>query len=306
MVLEDGTSDVLNNRLWSWLTQQTQSVVVNGFSSPPASILSGVPQGTILGPLMFLLYINDIANGISSSIRLFADDCILYRTVKSKNDSAILQQDLNLLLHWATVWQMKFNVNKCVLVRCSRSPSPVLHSYLLDDHILDERDEHSYLGVLLHKSLSWSNHITKTAAKASQVFNFLRRNLSNCSSSVKASAYLTIVRPIMEYTSSVWDPHQQCDIQAIEKIQRRAAWWVMSDYGRHSSVSGMLEFLNWPTLESRRRISRLKAIYKGINKLSGLSIPSYFYQRNIQPDTITQIILYIRAGSHTMQYINYT
>ena len=191
------------NWIRSWLTQRTQSVVVNGFSSPPVSVLSGVPQGTVLGPLMFLLYINDIANGISSSIRLFADDCILYRTVKSKNDSAILQQDLNLLLHWATVWQMKFNVNKCVLVRCSRSPSPVLHSYLLDDHILDERDEHSYLGVLLHKSLSWSNHITKTAAKASQVFNFLWRNLSNCSSSVKASAYLTIVRPIIEYASMI-------------------------------------------------------------------------------------------------------
>ena len=79
------------NWIRSWLTQRTQSVVVNGFSSPPVSVLSGVPQGTVLGPLMFLLYINDIANGISSSIRLLADDCILYQTIKSKNDSAILQ-----------------------------------------------------------------------------------------------------------------------------------------------------------------------------------------------------------------------
>ena len=171
---------------------------------------------------------------------------------------------------------MKCNVNKCVLVRCFCSPSPVLHGYLLDDHILDERDEHFFLGVLLHKSLSWCNHIAKTATKASQVFNFLRCNLNNCSYSAKASAYLTIVRPIMEHASSVWDPHQQCDIQAIDKIQRRAAQWVMSDYGRHISVSSMLEFLNWPTLESRRRISRLQAIYKGIYKLFGLSIPYYF------------------------------
>ena len=196
---------------------------------------------------------------------------------------------------------MKFNVNKCVLVRCSRSPSPVLHSYLLDDHILDKRDEHSYLGVLLHKSLSWSSHITKTAAKASQVFNFLRRNLYNCSSSVKASAYLTIVRPIMEYASSVWDPHQQCDIQAVEKIQRRAARWVMSDYSRHSSVSSMLEFLNWPTLESRRRISRLQAIYKGINKLSGLSIPSYFLPTQY-PTRHHHPNHFIHPSSHTSYY----
>jgi len=136
--------------------------------------------------------------------------------------------------------------------------SPVLHSCLLDDHIIDERDEHTYLGVLLHKSLSRPNHIAKTAAKASQVFNFLRCNLSNCSSSVKASTYLTIVRPIMEYASSVWDPHQQCDIQAIEKIQRITAWWIMSGYSRHISISSMLESLNWPTLESRQRISYLQ------------------------------------------------
>ena len=79
------------NWIRSWLTQRIQSVVVNGFCSPPAFVLSGVSQGTVLGPLMFLLYINDIANGISSSIRLLADDCILYQTIKSKNDSAILQ-----------------------------------------------------------------------------------------------------------------------------------------------------------------------------------------------------------------------
>ena len=89
-------------------------------------------------------------------------------------------------------------------------------------------------------------------------------------------------------------PHQQCDIQAIEKILRRSAQWVMSDYSRNSSVSSMLEFLNWRTLESRRRISRLQAIYKGINKLSGLLYHPTFYLHNIQPDTITQSILYIQ------------
>jgi len=80
----------------------------------------------------------------------------------------------------------------------------------------------------------------------------------------------------MEYAASVWDPYQQIDIQAIEKVQRRAARWVMSDYNRTSSVSNMLETLNWPTLESRRKISRLQTLYKGIHNLSALSIPPYF------------------------------
>ena len=203
----------------SWLTQRTQCVVVDGISSSSVSVLSGVPQGTVLGPLLFLIYVNDIASGVSSSIRLFADDCILYRTIKCEADSIILQQDLDILSQWSTLWQMKFNVSKCVLICCSRSPNLFQYNYQLYDHILDVRDEHLYLGVLLHKSLSWSNYIAKTSAKASQLFNFLRRNLSNCSPSVKASAYFTIVRPVLEYAASVWDPYQQNDILSLEKVQ---------------------------------------------------------------------------------------
>ena len=115
----------------SWLTQRTQSVVVDGASSQPVSVLSGVPQGTVLGPLMFLLYINDIAAGISSLLRLFADDCLLYRTIKSIEDSTILQKDLEMLSQWATVWQMKFNVSKCIVICCTRSLTPVQYDYKL-------------------------------------------------------------------------------------------------------------------------------------------------------------------------------
>ena len=86
-------------------------MVVNGASSQPVSVLSGVPHGTVLGPLMFLLYINDIADNVSSSLRLFADDCLLYRTIKSTEDSILLQKDLHLLSKWASVWQMQFNPN---------------------------------------------------------------------------------------------------------------------------------------------------------------------------------------------------
>ena len=99
---------------------------------------------------------------------------------------------------------------------------------------LTTKDQHPYLGILLHKALSWSGHITNIASKASQIFNFLRRNLSKCSSTVKASSYLTLVHPIMEYDASVWDPHHLNDIQALEKVQRRAARWVMNDYSWYS------------------------------------------------------------------------
>ena len=256
----------------SWLTQRTQTVVVDGISSPPVHVLSGVPQGTVLGPLMFLLYINDIATGISSPLRLFADDCLLYRTINSVEDSFILQTDLELLSQWATVWQMKFNVSKCIVIRCTRSHTPVQYGYRLNNITLSTDNQHTYLGILLHKSLSWSGHIASIASKASQIFNFLRRNLSKCSSTVKASSYLALVRPIMEYAASVWDPYHHNDILALEKVQRRAARWVMNDYSRYSSVSSMLNDLNWPSLHFRRRINRLQTFYKAIYNSSAFLI----------------------------------
>ena len=117
----------IDNLVWkwiqSWLTERSQSVVIDGASSKPVSVLSGVPQGTVLGPLMFLLYINDITDRVSSTLRLFADDCLLYRKIQSSHDSILLQKDLDLLSHWASIWQMKFNTTKCVVLRCYRSLS---------------------------------------------------------------------------------------------------------------------------------------------------------------------------------------
>ena len=127
----------------SWLTQRTQTVVVDGISSSPVRVLSGVPQGTVLGPLMFLIYINDIAIGISSPLRLFADDCLLYRSINSIEDSLILQKDLELLSQWATVQQMKFNVSKCTVIRCTRSPTPVQFGYKLNNITLSTNNQHA-------------------------------------------------------------------------------------------------------------------------------------------------------------------
>ena len=105
------------NWIQIWLTQRTQLIVLDGECSDLAPVLSEVPQGTALGPLMFLLYINDISKHINSSLRLFADDCLLYRVISCREDAASLQDDLNRLFEWTTVWQLKFNITECVLLR---------------------------------------------------------------------------------------------------------------------------------------------------------------------------------------------
>ena len=146
-----------------------------------------------------------ISQNTNSSLRLFADDCLLYRVISCKEDASLLQEDLDRLYEWTKIWQLSFNITKCVLLRCTRSLSPYLCNYTLNKHTLATTDQHRYLGVLLDKRLSWS-HISNIASKASQTLNFLKRNLSKCSTAIKASAYLTMVRPIMEYASTVWDP----------------------------------------------------------------------------------------------------
>ena len=102
--------------------------------------------------------------------------------------------------------------------------------YNLNYHSLSTSAQHSYLGILLDNKLSWSSHTKHIITKANKTLNFLKRNLNSCSSSVKASAYLTLVRPSMEYAAAVWDPYHHNDILQLEKVQRRAARWVLNDY----------------------------------------------------------------------------
>jgi hypothetical protein len=145
---------------------------------------SGVPQRTVLGPLMFLLYVNDIGNGISSNIKLFADNCLLFRPVASIKDAQALQDDLDLLVKWFNGWQMSFNSSKCYILRISRLHSTVEYNYNISLSMLKPVSDHPYLGVHLSSNLSWNTYIDMITAKATNQLNFLRCILCKCSSDV--------------------------------------------------------------------------------------------------------------------------
>ena len=226
---------------------------------------------------MFLLYINV---GISSSLSLLADDCVLYRIIESDGDQKCLQSDLNMIFAWSQSWQMRFNVNKCMTLRCDRSSQSSSFTYFLDSVPLNCVTKHTYLGVLLTSSMSFSPHINNIVAKASKMLNLMRQNLSKCTKDVKSTAYLSLGRPILEYSSPVWDPYLLADTQSIEKVQRRAARWVSSDYGRFNSVTSMLNELQWPTLSSHQKLARLSTFFKIIHHLSMPSLPHYFIPVN--------------------------
>ena len=169
-------------------------------------VQSGVPHGTVLGPLMFLLYINDISNNIHSPLCLFADDCLLYRVINTEQDALQLQQDLNTLFGWVETWQLKFNTSKCSTLRFTRRHSLSTINFMIPSYPLQINI------FILDNKLSWSLHISRTTSKATRALNFLKQNLSNCSTEVKAAAYVSMVHPTMKYAAAaaaaaVWDPH---------------------------------------------------------------------------------------------------
>ena len=134
--------------------------------SDRAAVASGVPQGTVLGPLLFLLHINDLPHEILSSVRLFADDCLLYRAISSREGAEILQHDLNSLCAWGQRWGMFFNVKKCNVMHITWSRGPITKFYTLGGQILEQMNQAKYLGVILSDELNWSPHINSVTTSA--------------------------------------------------------------------------------------------------------------------------------------------
>ena len=266
-----GVRDSLNKWIADFLADRQQEVVLEGTHSNATNVTSGVPQGTVLGPLLFLVYINDMPEKISSTTRLFADDSLVYRIIRSKEDQTLLQQDLDKLQEWEHDWLMQFNADKCEVIRITNKRNPLAHDYDIHGTKLQTVKNAKYLGVTISSDLSWNTHVDTTAKKATTSLNFLKRNLHSCPSTVKDKCYKSLVRPIMEYASCVWDPHTQRNINKLEMVQRRAARFVKGDYSRTSSVTAMLADLEWNTLQQRRMQSKTVMLYRVIYQL--VSIP---------------------------------
>jgi hypothetical protein len=293
----------IRGKLLSWIrawltTQREQCVMLDGDKSESCKVKSGVPQGTVLGPLMFLLYINDIGDNINSKLRLFADDSLLYNVVISASDATNLQKDLDKLTEWAEQWQMKFNPSKCYVLRITSKKNPVIHHHKMLGQELETVDHNPYLGLELTSTFSWDHHINNIKSKANKQLGFLRRNLGKCPLKIKRQAYISLVRPHLEYASSVWDPHLQKHIDGIEMVQRRAARFISSKYDREpGTVTKLLNDLELPLLHQRRKIARLIIFYKAMNNLIAIPIPEYIQK----PTRITRSYhhsRFIRMGTN--------
>ena len=256
-----------HNWVKDFLYKRCQQVVIDGKQSDTSWVTSGVPQGSVLGPLLFLAYINDLPDCVNSQVRLFADDTVVYRKIKNSSDESMLQKDLSNLEKWENTWKMEFHPGKCQVIRITKSLKPKDTAYYLHGHKLEVVSSTKYLGLTIQQDLKWNTHINQVVNKGNRTLGMLKRNLKISSPSIKTMAYRGLVRPQLVYSSTVWDPHHKVHINKVEMVQRRAARWVLNRYHNTSSVSDMLNHLAWPTLDLRRRDTRLCLMYKIVNNL---------------------------------------
>ena len=270
----------VRNKSLAWITtflkDRTQRVLLDDETSTPRPVTSGVPQGTVLGPVLFLAYTNDLHESITNSnVRLFADDCVLYRDIADRNDTNLLQQDLDALGRLEAKWLMEFNVDKCFVMHPTHSKHKIQHQYTLHNQTLTPLKHSKYLGVTLSDDLTWLTHISNVVGDASRTLNFLRRTLRIASQNTKALAYKALVRPKLEYAPSVWDPHHAKWRNALEAVQNRAARFSTRRWHNTSSVTAMKHDLGWEALTDRRQLSRVILFYKIHHNLVLIPIPDY-------------------------------
>lgn len=261
----------------AYLENRTQFVEINGCQSQNLDVLSGVPQGSVLGPLLFVIYVNDICNDLDAgvTVKMFADDCVIYTTVSSPLHQSLLNENLCKIADWCERRQMVINYSKTCALTITHKKTPLEYKYHVRDQCIEFVNNVKYLGLTINTKLSWDAHIDNVCAKAYKKLCFLRRKLGSCDWTVKLAAYRTLVRPVMEYASFVWDPYLKKDIDKVERIQRLRAQFIFSDFMHLSSVSEMLNKCGLEPLECRRRIARLIFLYKLYNNESGLNKELY-------------------------------
>ena len=173
----------------SFLTTRRQRVVINGCASDRSPVSSGVPQGSILGPLLFILYINDLPSAVSSIMKIFADDVAMNCSVDSPSDRIAFQHDLDLITDWCSKWQMRLNPSKCELLCISNKHTPTKPLYYINNHLLHWARSVKYLGVIVDTKLSWNSNVSHVSKKATRVLNLLRHHMFTCKASSKQKAF---------------------------------------------------------------------------------------------------------------------
>ena len=271
----------------AWLTGRTQSVKIHNFFSSFKSVLSGILQGSVLGPLLFLLFINDLCDSISPDVHptFFADDLKLFTDeIPISSEflpvyvySPILQNSLNHLLSWSELWQLTISVPKCSILSISNSKSPKPRIYSLGTINLPQVKSCSDLGIIIDDKLTFSCHILSSTKRAYKQSIIMSRCFLSKNPYLLKSAFTSYVRPILEYASPIWSPHSIKDIDALDRVQRHFTKSFSNI--RSLPYSARLTRLDLQPLYARRNHIDLITCFRLIHGLTHLDYTSFFSPR---------------------------
>ena len=251
----------------AFLVGRRQRVVVKGQRSEWSSVLSGIPQGSVLGPLLFLIYINDLPDFIESRIKLFADDTKLYARCDTYEDSQKLQDDLIKIQEWSDTWQLRFHPEKCTVLKIGRFPSS--YDYRMkngnESTILKESKVERDLGVLVDSKLTFEDHISHVISRSNRLLGVIRRSFANMDTDTFKLLYIGLVRSVLEYGQAAWSPYRIGEQKRLESVQRRATKMVPSL--KNLPYETRLRYLKLPSLAHRRKRGDMIDVYKYLHGL---------------------------------------
>lgn len=271
----------ITGNIYSWienfLANRKQRVVINGNASDWSNVISGIPQGSILGPILFIIYINDLPEIVDSTCRLFADDTKLYKVINNNTDQTSLQDDINSFCNWSKDWLLRFNVNKCKVLHIGNK------EYDFTYQMFDKQDNYSDivmadtekdLGIHFTNTLSFDKHINTIVNKANSIIGLVKRNFTFMDKSTFTQLYKALIRPHLDYGNIIWYPTTKKNKQIVENVQRRATRIVPELKGL--TYEERLAALNLPTLEYRRRRGDMIELFKILHGIDDIDYTTMF------------------------------
>ena len=286
------TSFNITGRAYSWiesyLTGRRQRVVLNGKLSDWAPVTSGVPEGSICGPLLFICFTSDVHCTVRTNCIMYADDIKLYHRVKCIADADALQADLSSLAAWSRVWRLKLNPSKCNVISFTLRKSPIMYNYTLNDTVLERRFETRDLGVILDAKLTFAPHVDSVVSKANRMLGLLIRSMqrprfrrnSRLDHRALICAYNAHVRSLLEYGSVIWAGAADTHLKRLERVQHKFLIWLASRSDRPCTDVGydtLLSHFNMCSLKSRfiqHDIMFIYNVYHG--RIDSLALVSTF------------------------------
>jgi hypothetical protein len=275
----------IHGKLLRWITDyltgRMQRVTCEGQNSAWLPVTSGVPQGSILGPILFIVYINDLPDILSPETlcAIFADDTKIYRQIQNNDDIAALQTDVNKIAEWGKEWGLNFNTNKTTHLPICPSNS-IDSNYLMENSPIKQELIMNDLGINIATNLRWTKHINTIVTKAHQRLGLIIRTLGyDAPIQAKKNAYVAMVRSVLEYGSSIWSPTDKETLRKIEKIQRKATNFIVNNpyitKPHYKTYKERLIETNLLPLSYRREIMDLTLLCKSMSFNSSLNIWDY-------------------------------